>query len=100
MVLKLRRHEDAIATLRGRSNAHRKLGAEALSISIHNPDQYMASLRTIIAQGRKRIGLVVGAGAGAGTAKDDGTYPLKHDNWSREALIAKQLRELHLSLPI
>jgi hypothetical protein len=36
----------------------------------------MASLRTIIAQGRKRIGLVVGAGAGAGTAKDDGTYPL------------------------
>lgn len=47
-----------------------------MSISIHNPDQYMASLRTIIAQGRKRIGLVVGAGAGAGTAKDDGTYPL------------------------
>ena len=36
----------------------------------------MASLRTIIAQGRKRIGLLVGAGAGAGTAKDDGTYPL------------------------
>jgi hypothetical protein len=47
-----------------------------LSISVHNPDQYMASLRTIIAQGRKRIGLLVGAGAGAGTAKDDGTYPL------------------------
>lgn len=36
----------------------------------------MASLRTIIAQGRKRIGLLVGAGAGAGTAKDDDTYPL------------------------
>lgn len=47
-----------------------------MSVSIHNPDQYMASLRTIIAQGRKRIGLLVGAGAGAGTAKDDGTYPL------------------------
>ncbi|MBR1090269.1 SIR2 family protein [Bradyrhizobium manausense] len=47
-----------------------------MSISVHNPDQYMASLRTIIAQGRKRIGLLVGAGAGAGTAKDDGTYPL------------------------
>lgn len=47
-----------------------------MSISIHNPDQYMAALRTIIAQGRKRIGLLVGAGAGAGTAKDDGTYPL------------------------
>lgn len=36
----------------------------------------MAALRTIIAQGRKRIGLLVGAGAGAGTAKDDGSYPL------------------------
>jgi len=36
----------------------------------------MAALRTIIAQGRKRIGLLVGAGAGAGTAKDDGAYPL------------------------
>ena len=36
----------------------------------------MASLRTIVAQGRKRIGLLVGAGAGAGTAKNDGTYPL------------------------
>lgn len=36
----------------------------------------MASLRTIIAQGRKRIALLVGAGAPAGTAKDDGTYPL------------------------
>ena len=47
-----------------------------MSISIHNPDQYMAALRTIIAQGRKRIGLLVGAGASAGTAKDDGTYPL------------------------
>jgi len=47
-----------------------------LSINVHNPDQYMASLRTIIAQGRKRVGLLVGAGAAAGTAKDDGTYPL------------------------
>ncbi|WP_271608459.1 hypothetical protein [Bradyrhizobium sp. CCBAU 21359] len=47
-----------------------------MSISIHNPDQYMAALRTIVAQGRKRIGLLVGAGAGAGTAKDDGSYPL------------------------
>lgn len=36
----------------------------------------MAALRTIIAQGRKRIGLLVGAGASAGMAKLDGTYPL------------------------
>jgi len=37
-----------------------------MTVSIHNPDQYMASLRQIIAQGRKRIGLLVGAGAPAG----------------------------------
>jgi hypothetical protein len=47
-----------------------------LSISVHNPDQYMAALRTIIAQGRKRIGLLVGAGASAGMANADGSYPL------------------------
>jgi SIR2-like domain len=43
---------------------------------IHNPDQYMSSLRTIISGGRKRIGLLLGAGASAGMSKDDGTYPL------------------------
>lgn len=44
--------------------------------NVHNPDQYMAALRTIIAGGRKRIGLLIGAGAPAGMAKDDGSYPL------------------------
>lgn len=44
--------------------------------SVYNPDQYMASLRTIIAQGRKRIGLLIGAGGPAGMAKADGSYPL------------------------
>ncbi len=44
--------------------------------SIHNPDQYMTALRTIIAGGRKRIGLLLGAGASAGMKKADGTYPL------------------------
>jgi hypothetical protein len=29
-----------------------------MTISVHNPDQYMASLRQIIGQGRKRIGLL------------------------------------------
>jgi hypothetical protein len=47
-----------------------------LSVNFHNPDQYMASLRTIIAQGRKRVGLLVGAGAPAGMERDDGTRPL------------------------
>jgi hypothetical protein len=47
-----------------------------MNVSAHNPDQYMAALRTIIAQGRKRIGLLVGAGAPAGMAKEDGSRPL------------------------
>jgi hypothetical protein len=47
-----------------------------MSVSVHNPDQYMAALRTIIAQGRKRVGILVGAGAPAGMQKDDGTWPL------------------------
>lgn len=47
-----------------------------MSVSVHNPDQYMAALRTIIAQGRKRVGILVGAGAPAGMKKDDGTWPL------------------------
>lgn len=44
--------------------------------TIHNPDQYMTALRTIIAGGRKRIGLLLGAGASAGMRRSDGTYPL------------------------
>jgi hypothetical protein len=44
--------------------------------TIHNPDQYMTALRTIIAGGRKRIGLLLGAGASAGMKRADGTYPL------------------------
>lgn len=47
-----------------------------MSVSVHNPDQYMAALRTLIAQGRKRIAVLVGAGAPAGMAKADGTKPL------------------------
>jgi len=34
--------------------------------TIHNPDQYMSDLRQILAQGRKRLGILVGAGAPAG----------------------------------
>lgn len=45
-------------------------------MNVHNPDQYMASLRQIIAQGRKRIGLIVGAGAPAGIRKPGTDEPL------------------------
>ena len=31
--------------------------------TLHNPDRFMADLRQILAQGRKRIGLLIGAGA-------------------------------------
>ena len=31
--------------------------------TVHNPDRYMADLRQILSQGRKRIGLLIGAGA-------------------------------------
>ncbi|MEX2553184.1 MAG: SIR2 family protein [Actinomycetota bacterium] len=33
--------------------------------TVHNPDRYMAELRQILAQGRKRIGMLLGAGAPA-----------------------------------
>lgn len=46
------------------------------SETVHNPDQHMTALRTIIAGGRKRIGLLLGAGASAGMRREDGTYPL------------------------
>jgi hypothetical protein len=44
--------------------------------NVHNPDQYMASLRQIVAQGRKRLGILVGAGAPAGIPSPDGSGPL------------------------
>jgi len=47
-----------------------------MSTNAHNPDQYMASLRQIIAQGRKRIGLLVGAGAPVGIPSPDEAGPL------------------------
>ncbi len=47
-----------------------------MSTSVHNPDQYMASLRQIIAQGRKRLGLLVGAGAPASINAPGSSDPL------------------------
>lgn len=47
-----------------------------MTVSVHNPDQYMASLRQIIAQGRKRIALLVGAGAPAGIFPPGSDKPL------------------------
>lgn len=40
--------------------------------SVHNPDRYMADLRQVLSQGRKRIGLLVGAGAPLSIRVDNG----------------------------
>lgn len=45
-------------------------------MDVHNPDQYMASLRQIIAQGRKRIGFIVGAGGPVGIRKPGTSDPI------------------------
>lgn len=54
--------------------------------TIHNPDHYMAALRQILSQGRKRVGLLIGAGAptairvdGQGQIVEDGGHPLVPD---------------------
>ena len=38
---------------------------------IHNPDRYMVDLRQILSQGRKRIGILIGAGAPTAIRVDD-----------------------------
>lgn len=62
-----------------------------MTVSVHNPDEYMASLRTIIAQGRKRIGFLIGAGAPAGMARGDGAYPLVPAVSGLTALVLKAI---------
>lgn len=47
-----------------------------MAVQVHNPDQYMASLRQVVAQGQKRIGFLVGAGAPAGTFPPGSRTPL------------------------
>ena len=47
-----------------------------MSTTVHNPDQYMASLRQIIAQGRKRLALLVGAGGPASLLLPGSNKPL------------------------
>lgn len=47
-----------------------------MTITVHNPDQYMMELRTIVAQGRKRIGFLIGAGAAAGLKQAGTQDPL------------------------
>jgi len=46
-----------------------------MSVSVHNPDVYMSDLRQIIAQGRKRIGFLIGAGSPASIRVGPGGAP-------------------------
>lgn len=39
--------------------------------TVHNPDRYMADLRQILSQGKKRVGLLVGAGAPVSVKVDE-----------------------------
>jgi len=39
--------------------------------TVHNPDRYMSDLRQILSQGKKRIGLLVGAGAPVSMSVDE-----------------------------
>jgi len=44
-----------------------------METTIHNPDRYVGDLRQILAQGRKRIGILIGAGAPASICYDKET---------------------------
>ncbi|WBY01930.1 SIR2 family protein [Ramlibacter tataouinensis] len=66
-----------------------------MTITVHNPDQYMASLRQIIAQGRKRIGLLIGAGAPAGVCPPGSTAPLIPAVAGLTTAVMQALQEKH-----
>lgn len=51
-----------------------------METTIHNPDRYVGDLRQILAQGRKRIGILLGAGAPASIRYDKDTNTLSSDN--------------------
>lgn len=68
--------------------------------TIHNPDRYMAELRQILSQGRKRMGLLVGAGAPMairldplGVLTDVGGAPLIPDISGLTAAVIKTLSD-------
>ena len=46
--------------------------------TIHNPDRYMADLRQVLSQGRKRIGILIGAGAPTAVYVDEDGRIVEH----------------------
>ncbi|MFH0810917.1 MAG: SIR2 family protein [Pseudomonadota bacterium] len=50
-----------------------------METTVHNPDRYMGDLRQILAQGRKRIGMILGAGCPASICIDPSSNIISHE---------------------
>jgi SIR2-like domain len=61
----MNRHERGLLVRKSRLHLPIEVGPMPPVSSFHNPDQYMADLRQILAQGRKRLGIFMGAGGPA-----------------------------------
>jgi len=66
--------------------------------TIHNPDQYMSDLRQILAQGRKRLGILVGAGAPAGILINKADGRLKVDGDPLMPVISQLTSDVTMTL--
>jgi len=60
-----------------------------MKTTIHNPDRYVGDLRQVLAQGRKRIGILIGAGAPASIRYDKKRKTLSSDGPPLIPTIAK-----------
>ncbi|HUI07426.1 MAG TPA: SIR2 family protein [Verrucomicrobiae bacterium] len=66
--------------------------------TVHNPDQYMSDLRQILAQGRKRLGILVGAGGPAGILVDKASGRAKAGGVPLIPVISKLTSEVTTAL--
>ena len=65
--------------------------------TVHNPDQYMYDFKQIVGQGRKKIGLLVGAGApvGINVSEGEGYSPLIPDVAGLTGIVRGKLSPVH-----
>lgn len=72
--------------------------------TVHNPDRFMVDLRQILSQGKKRIGLLIGAGApvsvrvNAQNEIDEGGTPLIPDVAGLTQIVLGELSDEHRSV--
>ena len=64
-----------------------------METTVHNPDRYMGDLRQILAQGRKRIGPLVGAGAPASIQYDRETQRISSKGEQTEKTVQERQTE-------